>query len=170
MDIIQLLEVVAGIVVIVWVTARIDALSPTKGGKTQQTEPATGASAPAAASAVKAAAVATALDAPARRPLDIAGTERLQLQNLGFLRGFAVRAEHVTALVRYEKPGTLASFPAAVQDTLKRAFEEGGLKGLEVVGVLFRDEALAPGHSVYIAEVSPPGKQPYLTGFVAKTQ
>jgi hypothetical protein len=161
MNLSEVFQILLAVVFIVWMVAKMDTLSAKKQAKTvdgdtvprETVRPAVAPSVPATTST---------------RRLDIAGMERLPLNNLGFLRGFAVRSEQVTALVRYVKPGKLESFPASIQDSLHRIFLDGGLKGLEVVGLLFRGDELQQGKAVYIAEVTPPGKESYLTGFVGK--
>ncbi|KWU17879.1 hypothetical protein [Burkholderia cenocepacia] len=160
MQAVEVVSYVAGVLGLIWCAAKIDALMQSSKKANE-----TGASAP---SIKRDAPAIPAAEAHAPRPLDIDGTERPKLQSLGFLKGYAVRPEFVTDVVRYAKAGSLDSFPQAVQHAIRVLFNDGALKGTEIVGILFRNEPLEDGQAVYFAMVNPPKQPAFAVGFVDK--
>jgi hypothetical protein len=161
MQAVEVVSYVAGILGLIWCAAKIDTLVQSRGKRATDK----GASAPSASTEHSA---APQVPASAPRPLDIDGTERPKLKSLGFLKGYAIRPEFVTDVVRYAKTGPLESFPHAVQNAIRLLFTDGALKGTEIVGILFRNERLAEGEAVYFAMVNPPKQPAFAVGFVDK--
>lgn len=104
---------------------------------------------------------------PPRRRLAIEGTEQV-VTGYGFVKAFSLPPALVTDVARRKGPGSLASFPTALQDTLKLLYEHGCLHGLEIIELLFKGADLPEGQALYFAMVSPPNQPAYVVGFIDK--
>ncbi|MNR71711.1 hypothetical protein D3C71_23890 [compost metagenome] len=107
-----------------------------------------------------------------RRPrLAIEGTESMDCsRGVGFVKGFALPPAHVADLVKRVGPGTLASLPESMQQTLRGLYQDGCLHGLEVVDLLFRGASLEADKALYFAMVAPPNQPIHVVGFVDKNR
>ena len=99
------------------------------------------------------------------RAVRIEGASRFE-GDRSFLNRFGVSPSEVQDLHHFKGPALSSTMPPKVLDCMRRCFEQGSIRGVEISGLVCRNESLKAGHSIYFALVEPTKAAPVLLAFV----
>lgn len=100
--------------------------------------------------------------------LRIEGAEQVR-GSIGFVKSVGLIPDEIEDLKFVKGPVSFKELPTRAKDCVASAYEQGNFRGMEVGGLLHRDEPIPANQSLYFALVTKRNHPPYVVAFVDKS-